>query len=332
MNYGSANRLVDFNGTAISYDNDGNILNTPLKNNKWGTLTYNSRNMLTDVVTSDGAIEYEYDAENNRTLKTEYGKTTSYVVNPNAELSQVLMSTTNGETTYYIYGLGLIAEEKADTYKTYHYDYRGSTTAITDSNGNVTDRVYYAPYGSIITRTGTTNTPYLYVGKYGVETDDNGLYYMRARYYNPQIQRFINVDPIRDGYNWYGYVRGNSINSSDPIGLLVRSDAEFESYTQYQLINCTIDYLLAKQRNDIEAMQQAEAKANELRKTGIKSNNFARATYDNDSQWIELFIIMGFNKADSLGLKEGSDEYGIAVTGFVVSAIEQKNVQNQGIT
>lgn len=218
MNYGSANRLIDFNGIAISYDNDGNMLNTPL-GNKWGILTYDSRNMLTDVVTSNGAIEYEYDAENNRTLKTEYGKTTSYVVNPNISLSQVLTSTKDGETTYYIYGLGLIAEEKDDTYKTYHYDYRGSTTAITDEQGNTTDRIYYDVHGSVINRTGTTNTPFLYVGQYGVETDDNGLYYMRARYYNPTIQRFVNVDPIRDGLNWYGYVEGNPVLYIDSLGL-----------------------------------------------------------------------------------------------------------------
>ena len=41
---------------------------------------------------------------------------------------------------------------------------------------------------------------------------------MRARYYNPQIQRFINVDPVRDGYNWYLYTNDSPIINIDPSG------------------------------------------------------------------------------------------------------------------
>ena len=220
MVYGDANRLISYNGTSISYDADGNMLSTPL-GDKWGALTYNSENMLMEVTVSGSAIAaYTYDAEGNRSAKTEKGVTTTYVVDTNAALSRVLMATENGEMTYYIYGLGLIAQENSDGYKTYHYDSRGSTTAITEINGNVTDRIYYDPYGSIVSRTGTTDTPFLYVGQYGVETDESGLYYMRARYYNPQIQRFINVDPVRDNNNWYTYADGNSISSIDPMGTM----------------------------------------------------------------------------------------------------------------
>ena len=220
MVYGDANRLISYNGTSISYDADGNMLSTPL-GDEWGALTYSSENMLTDVTVSGSAIAvYTYDAEGNRIAKTEKGVTTAYVVDINSALSQVLMATENGKTTYYIYGLGLIAQDNSDGYKTYHYDSRGSTTAITDINGNVTDRIYYDSYGSIVSRIGTTDTPFLYVGQYGVETDDSGLYYMRARYYNPQIQRFINVDPVRDNNNWYTYADDNSISIIDPMGTM----------------------------------------------------------------------------------------------------------------
>lgn len=261
MTYSSANRLTIFNNTALSYDADGNMLNTPL-GNKWGSLTYNSLNQLTDVTTSAGAISYNYDAEGYRTSKTEYGITTNFVVNPNAELSQVLMSTKNGETTYYIYGLGLIGQENSEGYKTYHYDYRGSTTAITDINGNVTDRIYYDPYGSIISRTGTTDTSFLYVGQYGVETDDSGLYYMRARYYNPQIQRFVNVDPVRDNNNWYAYTNGNTISNIDPTGYLdwsTQADdlwwgayAKMEEF-QYSVVSTVGDFIMDPKGEIIEA-------------------------------------------------------------------------------
>ena len=217
MSYGAANRLTDFNGTAIAYDADGNMLSTPL-GDTFGTLAYDSLNQLNTVTAGDKTYSYTYDAEGYRTSKTENGITTNFVVDPNAELSRVLMSTTGNETTYYVYGLGLISQEKGADYRLYHYDYRGSTTAMTTLGGAVVDTMFYDAYGNIVKRTGADETPFLYVGKYGVETDNNGLYYMRARYYNPQIQRFINVDPIRDGYNWYGYADGNPIRYLDYSG------------------------------------------------------------------------------------------------------------------
>ena len=52
-----------------------------------------------------------------------------------------------------------------------------------------------------------------------MQTDANGLYYMRARYYSPELGRFINEYPIRDGLNWYAYAGGNPITFIDPTGL-----------------------------------------------------------------------------------------------------------------
>ena len=66
---------------------------------------------------------------------------------------------------------------------------------------------------------------FLYNGEYGVSTDENGLYYMRARYYNPEIKRFINQDVLigtiadSPSMNRYAYVHGNPISLADPFGL-----------------------------------------------------------------------------------------------------------------
>ena len=73
----------------------------------------------------------------------------------------------------------------------------GSTVALTDGNGNVTDRIEYSTYGSITYRTNDpttpTDTPFLFNGRYGVMTvpTPDGLLYMRARYYNPYLCRFL---------------------------------------------------------------------------------------------------------------------------------------------
>ena len=61
---------------------------------------------------------------------------------------------------------------------------RGSTVALTDETGIVTERFQYSPYGLFVGGDAST-TPFLFNGKYGVMTDGNGLYYMRDRYHNP---------------------------------------------------------------------------------------------------------------------------------------------------
>ena len=66
---------------------------------------------------------------------------------------------------------------------------------------------------------------FLYNGQYGVASDANGLYYMRARYYNIDIMRFINQDILTgsidssQSLNRYAYVEGNPVNFLDPFGL-----------------------------------------------------------------------------------------------------------------
>lgn len=214
--YVYGNRLDTFNGQQIVYDQDGNMTRGPL-----GDFEYDARNRLVRA----GETEYAYDAENNRISVTDGVYTDSYVMNP-AYLSQVLIKTDEqGKKTYYVYGLGLIGQEEDGVYNTYHYDCRGSTVALTDMDGNVTDRFQYGPYGELVYRTGSTETPLLYNGKYGVMTDGNGLYYMRARYYSPELKRFINQDVIQgsilDGrsLNRYAYVNGNPVSYIDPFGL-----------------------------------------------------------------------------------------------------------------
>ncbi|MBE0449139.1 MAG: hypothetical protein IBX64_13785, partial [Actinobacteria bacterium] len=185
MTYTTDNRIATFNGKAVTYDADGNMTYGPLVSGM-SSFTYDSKNRLTRASSPTYIYTYTYDAEGNRTAVTENGNTTRYVVNPNAALSQVLTKTDpQGKVTYYIYGLGLIAQEEEGTYKTYHFDKRGSTTLLTDINGAVTDTFAYSIYGELVKRTGDTQTLFLFNGRDGVMTGGNGLYYMRARYYKP---------------------------------------------------------------------------------------------------------------------------------------------------
>ncbi len=218
MTYDDDNRIATFNGQSVSYDLDGNLITGPLTNNTLVSYTYDARNRLVTA----GGLDYTYDPAGNRVAVTNGTNITRLVVDPNAALSQVLMRVKSGVTNYYVYGLGLLYEaDDAGATKTYHYNYRGSTVAITDDSGNVTDRVEYSAYGTTTYRSGNTDTPFLFNGRYGVQTDPNGLLYMRARYYNPYICRFINPDPsgFSGGLNHYAYADGNPVSLIDPFGL-----------------------------------------------------------------------------------------------------------------
>jgi len=223
--YDLDNRLASVNGVAVAHDADGNLTRGPLLDNQWADYTYDARNRLRGVSAGGAmpAVTYEYDAGGHRTALVAGGRTYRFVVNPEARWSQVLVRVRpDGRQTYYVYGLGLLYQvDQADNIRAYHYDYRGSTVAITDATGKVTDRIEYGAYGRVSARTGSTDTPFLFNGRYGVQTDPNGLLYMRARYYHPSLCRFLNPDPsgFAGGMNLYAYANGNPVSFLDPFGL-----------------------------------------------------------------------------------------------------------------
>ncbi len=230
MKYDDANRLISYNNKEIAYDKDGNMLHGPV-NGEMSDLAYDSRNRLISAEN----VTYDYDAENTRISVTTTDKKITYVTDVAGEMSQVLEAyekTDDGKKTHtvYVYGNGLIysyiddGEDKADNITCYHYNNIGSTTKLTDNNGNVIQSYEYGAYGEVLSGD-TKITPFLYNGQLGVMTDENGLYYMRARYYNVNIKRFINQDVVHgsisasQSLNRYSYVQGNPIKLTDPFGL-----------------------------------------------------------------------------------------------------------------
>ncbi len=216
MSYTAANRLATYNGEAVQFDADGNMVLGPLSGDM-ANFDFDSRNRLVQA----GETVYRYDAENQRIGVNQ----TQYVINSQPALSQVLVKTkADGTQTYYVYGLGLIGQEQAGSYLAYHFDFRGSTVALTDENALVTEQFQYSPYGVLVDGDADT-TQFLFNGMYGVMSDGNGLYYMRARYYHPEIRRFVNQDVllgrVAEGQtlNRYAFVTGKPVSLVDPFGL-----------------------------------------------------------------------------------------------------------------
>lgn len=223
MVYDNDNRLIAYNGATVSSDADGNLLSAPVSGTLLGALTWDARNRLLTA----GNITYVHDAENRRISATTGNQTTSYTWSRGGKLDRLLVKTNpDGSITRYVHGLGLIYEETTPTTgsattQTYHYNWQGSTMALSDQAGNVTARLSYSPYGEVTVVSGTPNTPFLFNGQFGVMTETNGLYCMQARFYSPIFRRFLSEDPagFAGGINLYAYTGGDPVNLMDPFGL-----------------------------------------------------------------------------------------------------------------
>lgn len=130
----------------------------------------------------------------------------------------------------------------------YTYDALGQLLTETH-DGEVVNEMTYDNYGNILRK---NNVQYsydeiwkdrliCYNGKYGVMTENNGLLYMRARYYDPNMRRFISVDPL-DGtienavtLNRYAYANANPITNMDPFGLSAERGSVFYGGERYDI-------------------------------------------------------------------------------------------------
>ena len=133
------------------------------------------------------------------------------------------MDASNNLIAFYVYdGSGLVAKvTPTNDYYYYHYDGLGSTVAITDSTAQIVNAYAYSPYGLLGAQETIPNS-FTYVGRFGVMAEGNGLYFMRARYYDPQVGRFINKDPIGylGGMNLYAYAENDPVSLTDPLGFM----------------------------------------------------------------------------------------------------------------
>ncbi|WP_428743770.1 RHS repeat-associated core domain-containing protein, partial [Sulfurimonas sp.] len=118
-------------------------------------------------------------------------------------------------------GKYLLDTHNSKTYY-YHRDHQGSIIALTNQEGEIVESfIYDESYGTILlhNKLEQTYNPYCYTAR---EFESDDLYYYRARYYDPTIQRFLSKDPIEflsGDYNFYRYVGNDPLNFIDPSGM-----------------------------------------------------------------------------------------------------------------
>jgi len=185
-----------------------------------------------------------------------------------------------------VYGLDLISATDTAGVQTYFlYDGLGSTANLTDSGGNTTGTYSYDVFGAIRSQTGGGSNPWLFTGEQ--RDADPSLYYLRARYYDPTIGRFLTQDPLPLG-NLYAYVGNNPVNYVDPTGLAAAEGYGFAERC-FKTLPCTRGYrdglwtICARDRAGHITVCAAERRSDGFART---RDFFADILGDDTLQWI----------------------------------------------
>ena len=239
--YGTSPTIV------FSYDAIGNIT----FNTRVGAYTYTDP-LHVHAVTQAGANQYTYDANGNMTGGEGRTFTWGYDDRPTSingipmvydyqgkrvkkgltRYAGDLYECTGAACTMYIFANGKrIARKAGASINYYHGDHLGSSSVVTGDSMAKVEEISYYPYGQTRTDAGAVNVRHKYTDQ---EWDsETGLYYYKARYYNPLVGRFISADTVvtdpfdPQNLNRYSYVINNPIRYADPTGHDRPDDCDF---------------------------------------------------------------------------------------------------------
>ena len=207
--YDARGRLTASNGAAYAWDGASRLITAGS-----ATLAYNGLGDLATRTNGSAATRFYHNyaiglapivAEKNETA----GQFTRYyVLTPGGSLLYMI-DAANGNKVYY-----------------YHFDMTGSTLALTDGTGTVTDSYAYTPYGKLLGHTGSSDQPFTFIGRWGVRQEGTGgnLYHMGVRYYDATIATFISREPVWPritdplAVNPYQYASRSPVGGIDPTG------------------------------------------------------------------------------------------------------------------
>jgi RHS repeat-associated protein/uncharacterized repeat protein (TIGR01451 family) len=210
--YDAANRLTDVDGVTYTWDANGNLTNDGVR-----SYSYDHGNRLTEVTEGPLTTQFAYNGDGARTSQTVGGHTTQYVLDLATTLPVVISDT----DAVYLYGLDILAQQQAERLY-YMHDGLGSVRQLVDTTGQIETNYAYDPFG-VPVMGGDGSNPYQFTGEaWDAEVE---LLYLRARYYQPDVGRFITKDSWAGDLqrpatlDRYVYVANNPVNSLDHTGL-----------------------------------------------------------------------------------------------------------------
>jgi len=211
--YNADNQLMQFGPSSLTYDANGNLISDGVN-----TYTWDARNQLASI--SGGVLaHFQYDSFGRRISRAVGSATTQYLYD---DANAVQELSADVPTANLLTGLGVDGYfQRRDSAGPVDFltDGSGSTMALADSSGVIQTRYTFNPFGDVTSSGAPSTNSFQFTGR---ENDNIGLYFYRARYYDPALGRFISEDPIGfagSGPNLYSYAHNSPTNLVDPLGL-----------------------------------------------------------------------------------------------------------------
>ena len=215
--------------TAYSYDANGNQI-TKTAESKTEINIYDGLNQLIGFTDGETTASYKYNADGLRTSKTVDGKTINHIWDGNKQIVVDMDDSDWYSAEVYVRGTNLLAKFSKQSgnvktdYQYYTQNAHGDVVNLTDSTGAITKSYKYDAFGVEQNVDDADDNAFRYCGEY--YDSESGTIYLRARYYDPTIGRFIsrdsvtgeNTDPL--SLNLYTYCHNNPILGVDPSGHL----------------------------------------------------------------------------------------------------------------
>jgi RHS repeat-associated protein len=216
----SSNELTARPGVTYTYDNNGNTL-TSVTGSNTTSYAWDYENRMTSVSLpgTGGTVSFKYDPFGRRIYKSSSAGTSVYAYD-----GQHLIEETNSSGTAiarYSQGLNIdepLAMLRSATTSYYEADGLGSVTSLSNSAGTLAQTYTFDSFGKQTATSGSLTNPFQYTGR---EFDsETGIYYYRARYFDPSAGRFLSEDRLRSqgGANFYRYTQNNPLVWIDPSG------------------------------------------------------------------------------------------------------------------
>jgi len=188
-----------------------------------------------------GTVGFGYDASGRRVRKTLGTTTTRYIWDGNnllAEVDGAAPATPLAEYTSYP-GVdqlhSLRRRMRSDSVFYYAQDFPGNVVGVINGSSALVNQYRYEPGGVDMPGFPQGSVPNTLRFAARQLDSETGLYYMRARYYDPSLERFVSEDPIglAGGPNAYVYTGNNPVNGTDPNGLCASASDRILSQRYY---------------------------------------------------------------------------------------------------